>query len=148
MKANLGCGSKKMKDCINIDISDEFNPDMICDITKGITLDDDSVDEVWAIHILEHINDIIFVMNEIWRICENGAIIHIEVPHQNNPMAFADPTHKRVYNEESFQYFCSNGKHYRIHKSYGIICDFTMLEQYTYGSNLKKVLRIKLKANK
>lgn len=148
MKLNLGCGNKKRNNCINIDISNEFNPDVVCDITKGILLDDNLVDEVWAIHILEHIEDIIFVMNDIWRVCEDDAIVHIEVPHQDSPMAFGDPTHKRIFNEESIKYFCSNGEHYWIHKSYGILCDFTLLEQFTYGSGKRKVLRIKLKANK
>ena len=137
MKVNLGSGPIRHEGFVNIDASPHVNPDIVCNIEKGISLEDDSVDEIKAHMILEHVSDIIHVMNEIWRVLKPDGKIEIIVPHETSAMAWGDPTHKRVFNEESFGYFCSkwhgglNGKsnHYRVHKEYGIKCNFEMIEQ-------------------
>jgi SAM-dependent methyltransferase len=148
IKINLGSGDKKYQEFINFDISKEFHPD-ICGDVNALPIADSVISEVLAKHILEHIPDIIRGMNEIWRICKDGAIINIEVPHQSSPMAFADPTHKRIFNEESFKYFCSNGEHYWIHKSYGIYCDFTLISQNVEPDRSgHNIMGVKLRANK
>lgn len=147
-KLNLGCGARKKAGFLNLDISDEFSPDIICDLEKGVPFKDDSIDEIRASHVLEHLRDTIFVMNEIWRVCKNNAIVHIEVPHQASMMAFADPTHQRVFNEESFKYFCYNGEHYWIHKSYGIKCNFLLVKQRTSRNRRFGYVMVELKALK
>lgn len=148
MKLNLGSGRGRLNGYINIDISPEFNPDMIHDLEKGIPFPDNSVDVIFAHHFLEHILDTIFIMNEIWRVCKNNAIVDIEVPHQDSLMAFADPTHKHIFNEESFKYFCSNGEHYWIHKSYGIKCDFILENQEVTHDRRYGVVKVRLRARK
>lgn len=147
-KLNLGCGDSRYEGFLNLDISDEFSPDIICDLKKGLPFKDDSIDEIRASHVIEHLPDTIFIMNEIWRVCKNNAIVNIEVPHQASMMAFADPTHKRVFNEESFKYFCSNSEHYWIHKSYGIKCNFELVKQKTSRNSRYGYVRVKLKALK
>lgn len=54
VKLNLGCFHKKMYGFTNVDIREDVNPDVVCD---GLTLDkfeNNSVDLVYASHILEH----------------------------------------------------------------------------------------------
>jgi len=148
VKLNLGSGNDYRQGYVNIDISPEYNPDMVCDLSKGIPFDDNSVSYVYAHHFLEHIEDIIFMMNEIWRVCCADAQVEIEVPHQSSLMAFADPTHKRIFNEESFKYFCSNGEHYWIHESYGIFCDFTLKNQKVLKHKRHGYVRVWLQVNK
>lgn len=141
---------------INLDKDPSCKPDIVADIEKGIPLDDNSVSHIKANMILEHIDDIIFVMNEIWRVLQPAGIIEIVVPHESSAMAWADPTHKRVFNEESFGYFCSkwhgglDGKsnHYRIHETYGISCNFEMLSQNINKDRRKGTVEVKLKAIK
>lgn len=147
-KLNLGSGNDYKKGWVNIDISEEFSPDIVCDLSTGIPYGDSSVDEIYAHHFLEHIADTIFMMNEMWRVCKNGAKVHIEVPHQDSLMAFADPTHKRIFNEESFKYFCSNGEHYWIHKSYGIKCNFELLHQTVVKDKRHGHIKVLLKTIK
>lgn len=148
VKLNLGCGDNKYERFINVDISGEFSPDIICDLEKGLPFKDDTIDEIVANHVIEHLSNTIFIMNEIWRVCKHNAIVNIEVPHQASKMAFADPTHKRVFNEESFKYFCSNGEHYWIHRSYGIRCNFELVSQKINRHERYGYVRVKLRTIK
>ena len=147
-RLNLGSGDSRYEGFLNVDVSDEFSPDIICALEYGLPFRNDSIDEIIASHVIEHLPDTIFIMNEIWRVCKHNAIVNIIVPHQASTMAFADPTHKRVFNEESFKYFCSNGGHYWIHKSYGIKCNFELVKQRTSRNRRFGYVEVKLRALK
>ena len=131
-KVVLGSGHKRLEGWLNLDVSPEFDPDLLSDISKGLPLKDSSVSAIVLSHVLEHVPDTVFVMNELWRVCCDDALVHIRVPHQDSLMALADPTHRRQFNEESFGYFCMNGGHYLYHESYGIRCRFELLAQRIY----------------
>jgi len=148
LKLNLGCAKDYRQGWVNIDISPEFNPDIVHDLSKGIPFDDSTVDYIEANMFLEHVGDTVFMMNEIWRVCKNNAVVIIVVPHECSLMAHADPTHKRIFNEESFKYFCSNGEHYWIHKSYGIKCDFTLKNQEITRDKRHGHVKVWLEVNK
>ena len=156
MKVNLGSGPIRYEGFINIDASSHVNPDIVCNIEEGILLEDSTVSVMRANMILEHVSDIIFVMNEIWRVLRPDGVIHIIVPHETSAMAWGDPTHKRVFNEESFGYFCSkwhggiNGKsnHYRVHKEYGIMCNFEMISQDVHLDRRSGHMKTSLRAIK
>ncbi|MHB8904177.1 MAG: class I SAM-dependent methyltransferase, partial [Patescibacteria group bacterium] len=65
----------------------------------------DSVEEIIMDNVLEHIDDIIKVMEEIYRISRAEAIIKINVPYFKSNSAYTDPTHKHFFSETSFKYF-------------------------------------------
>ncbi len=72
MKLNLGCGSEYLKGYINIDIMQGV-ADVVWDLNKcPYPFEDDSVDYVLAKHVLEHLDDVISVMNELHRIVKKG----------------------------------------------------------------------------
>lgn len=53
---NLGCGENKLEGCVNVDCEPRTNPDLVCDIKREkLPYEDGTVDEVWMIHCLEHI---------------------------------------------------------------------------------------------
>ena len=119
-KLNLGSGfDKKIDDSwIHIDSSPLGKPDYVCDITKGIPdIKDNTIGFVKADNIMEHLgDDFINVMKELHRVCTNGAVMWIRVPHVDGPGAFQDPTHNKFFNEITFLYF----DHRQIHwKNYG-----------------------------
>lgn len=65
---NIGCGEHKIEGFINIDCvkTDSVNPDLLLDITReNLPHYNDSVDEIWMIHCLEHIE--IFKWNHIFQ---------------------------------------------------------------------------------
>lgn len=97
MKINLGSGYKRFPDFFNVDADKNCNPDYVVDLESGrLPFKDDSIEYVIAHHILEHIGEgFIPLMKELYRVCENNAVIDIEVPHFRHWTYSADPTHKR-----------------------------------------------------
>lgn len=55
VKLNLGSGSNRIPEFINVDINPENNPDVVCDILKGLPYETSSVDEIVIFHTIEHI---------------------------------------------------------------------------------------------
>ena len=81
VKIDLGCGTRKRKGFIGIDADPRSAADIVCDITKGIPLGDDSVDYLVADNVLEHVgDDFVGVINEIWRICRASGKVEVTVP--------------------------------------------------------------------
>ena len=100
IKLNLGCGSKILPGYTNIDKFDTYNPDLVHDLEKfPYPFKDNSVNEVLLNHVLEHVgqNPDIFnnIIKELYRICANGTLINIVVPHPRHDDFISDPTHVR-----------------------------------------------------
>lgn len=80
---HIGCGKKKLKGFINIDIDPNNKPDVICDIYDIDKLyKKDSVDEIYMCHILEHIKryDVDKIISKLYSILRPGGILRISVP--------------------------------------------------------------------
>jgi SAM-dependent methyltransferase len=112
MKLNIGAGYQKIEGCINIDIVQTGIIDVVMDIEKEpLPYPDNSVDEIYCYETLEHLGNLIFVMNEMWRVLKPSGILKGKVPGTWSG-AIADPTHKRIFVPESFDYFTGiNPKH-------------------------------------
>src|SRR5207237_10160930 len=65
--------------------------------------------EVLANDVIEHLDDIVGSMQEIHRVCRDGAVVRITVPHFSCANAFTDPTHRHYFGWFSFNYF--TGEH-------------------------------------
>lgn len=55
--------------------------------------------------VLEHLNDVIKTMEEIWRISRNNATIKIDVPYFRSLYGSIDPIHRHFFTYHSFFYF-------------------------------------------
>jgi len=105
-KINLGAGADIKKDFINHDIVALKNIDSVHDLNKyPWPWADNSIDEVLASDVLEHLNDFITPMEEIYRILKPGGKTIIKVPYWNSSSASIDPTHKRGFHELTFSFF-------------------------------------------
>lgn len=109
MKLNLGCGIKRKKGYLNCDSSKKINPDKVVDLEKKLPFKNNSIDEIIAEHVLEHIHNFVPLMHEIWRVCKRGGIIKIKVPFYSAWGQFNDPTHVRFFTPFTFNYFCGGG---------------------------------------
>jgi len=67
--------------------------------------EDDTFDKIYASHILEHLNDTVQVIEEIYRIAKPNATIIIKAPYFASAYAYHDPTHKRFFTYRTFEYF-------------------------------------------
>ena len=107
MKLNLGCGYRKYEDFTNVDFDPQCEPDVVCDFEHdNLPFEDNSVEEVELRHVLEHLGDGFFhLLQEVYRVCRPGAIVHIVVPHHRHEHFFNDPTHKRPITVEGMRMF-------------------------------------------
>ncbi|MFY9315824.1 MAG: methyltransferase domain-containing protein [Burkholderiales bacterium] len=101
MKLNLGCGQNRMAGFVNVDREAAVAPDLVMDLEKfPWPLEDDSVEEVVAYHVLEHVGAqaavFVGIMKELYRVCRPGALVRIAVPHPRHDNFFDDPTHVRA----------------------------------------------------
>ena len=83
-RLNLGSGTHKMEGYTNIDCNPDKNPDIVADLRK-LPVEDDSVDEIQAIHIIEHfyIWETLDVLKEWHRVLKVNGILVLELPDMN-----------------------------------------------------------------
>jgi hypothetical protein len=109
-RLNLGCGRKPLEGAVNVDIYAEAKPDVVCDLNRlPWPFRDDQFREVIAYDVIEHLTDVVTVMEEIHRVCRAGALVQITVPHFTSANSFTDPTHRHHFGRASFRYF--TGEH-------------------------------------
>lgn len=102
---DFGCGRRKHPGTIGLDRNPRSDADIICDLNHPVPLPDSSVDGVICKDVLEHVGDLVFTMEEIHRICKPGAKVEIQGPFASSPEFFHDPTHRRAFTSQSFDYF-------------------------------------------
>ena len=111
MKIDLGCGQNKKNGFIGVDCVDLSGVDIVCNVDKEkIPLEDSSVSEIYSMHFMEHVQDLLKVMEEIWRVCDKDAKVVIAVPYFTSVGAFRDPTHKQFFAYNTFDHFTSTDK--------------------------------------
>lgn len=104
MKLDLGCGDNKHNNCFGVDIDKNSEADIIWDLNKGIPIGDNQVNEIYCHHILEHLDNLHYIIDEIYRVCRDGAKVHIRVPYYRNRAAYTNPTHQHFFTEKTFDY--------------------------------------------
>ena len=103
---DLGCGTRKMKGSIGMDIVPVPGVDVVASMEAGLPFKDNSLDAVYAYHVLEHMDDFLAIMGDIWRVCRDGAKVRVKVPHASSTfMTWKDPTHRRGLSIATFAYF-------------------------------------------
>lgn len=106
LKLDIGSGKSKREGFIAIDLSPGAAVDVLANLETTLPFADDTFSEVWMSHVFEHLNDPVHSMDEIWRVCKDGATVEIRGPHFSSPyLVWSDPTHKRGLSLSTFQYF-------------------------------------------
>jgi len=113
---DLGCGNRKRPGAVGLDINPKTSADVIHDLDQypypfGVS----TFDEIYADNVIEHLANIINVMEEIHRISKPGAMIKIIVPYFRAKWAFIDPTHRHFFTVESLTYFEPNHPHSNLY---------------------------------
>jgi ubiquinone/menaquinone biosynthesis C-methylase UbiE len=111
---DLGCGPNKKPGMIGIDVLPLSGVDIVANLEEGFpTIPDNSVDEFYTTHFLEHVYNFELLMAEMYRTLKPGGIAKITVPHFSNPYYYSDYTHKRFFGLYSFDYFSSKPTGYK-----------------------------------
>ncbi|MAG07430.1 hypothetical protein CMI46_01280 [Candidatus Pacearchaeota archaeon] len=112
-KLHLGCGEDIKKDYVNLDIKKSLGVDVVHDLTKfPYPFKDNTFDLIEMHHVLEHLENPLKVIEELWRISKPGAKVIISVPHWSHFTAYGDLTHVNYFSSALFIYYEQNNPDY------------------------------------
>lgn len=132
IKLDVGAGAYPQPGFVRLD-NDPCGgaTDIVWNICNGIPLPDSSVSELYTSHFLEHLvpTDVHVVLQEMWRVCINGAKVTIKLPHGDTPEGRL-PCHYSYWTEHNMraihQWFPHeghpqyNGNYYDLQKVYRV----------------------------
>ena len=108
LKLELGSGGEGRAGFYAVDHLELDGVAIIADLNKPLDLlPDDSVDHIYSRHTLEHIEELLPLMRELYRVIRKNGRIEIIVPHFSNVYGYSDPTHVRLFGLYSMYYFVS-----------------------------------------
>jgi|GEM_PF-103274 len=103
---DIGCGASKLAGAIGIDRLPRLEVDIVHDLdVTPWPLAADSFDHVRALDVLEHVDDFVAVVNEMWRVCKPDATVEVRMPFMGSVHHHTDPTHRRGATHRTFDYF-------------------------------------------
>jgi hypothetical protein len=158
VKVDLACGNRKhSEDCIGLDCSAETDANIVWDLNQyPWPLEDNSVDEVFCNHYIEHIphdaqngnktDGFIQFMNEVYRILKPTCKANFVAPYYTSVRAYGDPTHCRQICDWTFLYYNKEWRDNNKLSHYGITADFDI--HYSYSINEEMSLRSEPVRNK
>lgn len=104
MKLNLGCGEKMREGYVNVDVCG--TPDIKCNLSVfPWPFEDNSIDEVFSEHFLEHVLDYEKTVLEMHRILKKDGILHFKVPYFKS-MAFPWHLHHYAFSSMTCRLLC------------------------------------------
>lgn len=130
---DLGCGNIKKPGMIGIDIVNTSATDIVADIEKGLPfVPDQSVDEIYSSHFMEHLEDINPLLADVHRILKPDGFYEFTVPHFSNPYFYSDPTHKRFFGLYTMEYYTPDRLQVLKRKVPDFYTDFKFRTVYRY----------------
>ena len=107
LRLNLGSGLRRRDGFYGLDQVALPGLDILADLNEPLPeLPNNSVDEIYCRHVLEHVPRLLDLLAELHRITRSSGRIEIVVPHFSNPYGYSDPTHVRFFGLYSFYHFC------------------------------------------
>ena len=122
---DFGCGQSKRPGSVGVDLTTKYSPDVVHDLNSyPYPFPDCHADRIYLDNLLEHLDDVIGVMSELYRICKPGGEVIIIVPSFRSLYASLDPTHKHAFTVSSMGYF---DRSHKLSQRYGYSdVDFTL----------------------
>ncbi|MBF0627362.1 MAG: hypothetical protein HQL91_03985 [Magnetococcales bacterium] len=118
---NIGSGKNFREDCVNLDVHDGWQPDILADLNDPLPLPNalpyqtrrfgpvqlhtNTFDHIIAFDVFEHLRNLTTAMTSCRNLLRIGGTLHIVVPYDLSFGAWQDPTHIRAFNERSWLYY-------------------------------------------
>jgi SAM-dependent methyltransferase len=80
-------------------------PHVVADLDHPLPFRTGAFEVVGAFDVVEHVADLVALMEEIHRVLRPGGVAQITTPHFSSANAYTDPTHRRALGLRSFDYF-------------------------------------------
>jgi uncharacterized protein YbaR (Trm112 family) len=120
---DLGCGQEKQAGTIGVDMVTLAPVDIAANLWKyPLPFADSCAESIYLNDVIEHIPSTIPFMEELHRICCNGARVYIRVVNWNTIYMPMDPTHVRPFHENTFDFFGGRkGRNYYTHARFEVV---------------------------
>lgn len=81
-RLNLGCGNSKLRGFLNIDLEESVKPDLVHDFRMGLPFESNSVEKIYFIHTIEHIEEKFHfaICSEIFRVLKHDGLFVCSFP--------------------------------------------------------------------
>jgi predicted SAM-dependent methyltransferase len=128
VRLHLGCGDKYLKGWVNVDKDSFYFPEQLGDITNLVGFTDNSVDEIYASHVLDHLSryeELDKAISECYRVLKPGGILRVAVSDFEQVV--------RMYNEGlDLERLWGHlvGGHKTVYDKHGCVFDFNLLRRY------------------
>ena len=111
MRLNLGCGKHLRMGAVNIDIRQPA--DEIVDLSKfPWPWENNSIDGIYASHIMEHFSDQEKFISECHRILKPGGFLELKLPHSSCISSVGCIGHYRTYSYSTMRDYLSRNHFY------------------------------------
>lgn len=115
---DLGCGRDKIPGAVGVDFSENALADVRHDLDLyPYPFPQGSFDVIVLRNVVEHVRNIVGLMQEIHRIGRSSADVLITTPHFSSLYSYQDPTHVRHLALESMDYFTQTTRHSNFYSS-------------------------------
>lgn len=103
---DIGCGAIKLPGAVGMDRLALPGVDVVHDLDHTPwPFEDSTFDHVNARNVMEHVDDLVRCVEEIWRIAKPGATVEVRMPFMGSVNQHTDPTHRRGATHRTFEYF-------------------------------------------
>ncbi len=103
---DVGCGLRKYPGAIGVDRNPASRADVLADLDRfPYPFRDNAFDEVRAVHVIEHVADVVRSIEEFHRLLKPDGRLYVVTPHYSDFSSFCDPTHRWHLTSFSFRYF-------------------------------------------
>ena len=128
IELELGCGARKRnRQAIGVDMLDYPDVDIVGDVNEVLAFfPDQSVDEVYSYHFVEHVQDVPKLLSELARIVKPNGHVEFVAPHFSNPYFYSDHTHRSFFGLYTFCYFSTDSPFARQVPTYGYEAAFSL----------------------
>lgn len=129
IKLDIGSGALPAEGYTTLDRNPRHRPNVVAQIPP-LPFTSGSVQTIRAYHVIEHIQDMISLMDECWRVLEPGGDMKITAPYAFSGAAFQDPTHVRFIVPNTWLYFT----HHFDYLDYAIKARFEIINNGVYDA--------------
>jgi len=131
---DVGCGRAKIAGSVGIDIAVASEADVRHDLgVFPYPVEANRFDVIFCRNVIEHVPDVVRLMEEIHRMGKPGADVLITTPHFSSVYSYQDPTHVRHLSMESLDYFTADTRHSNFYTS----CRFeTVQRELDFGKSI------------
>jgi hypothetical protein len=147
-KLDVACGARKQSGYTGIDLAAEA--DIIWDLFEyPWPIADGVVHDVYCSHFVEHIphwrphwggrEGWWLFWEEIWRICQPGAVVQVVHPYLKHSRAFQDPTHERYIPEATWSYLDASWREAQLLGHYDTTVDFAVTQIRARGTTANDI---------